>query len=48
LLIEISGIKDLSKQKSVLTERFFEWKMANDQVDDILIIGVRYRALSGS
>ncbi len=48
LFIEISSIEDLSKQKSVLTERFFEWKMSYDQVDDILIIGVRYRTLSGS
>ena len=46
LLIEISSMPDLNQQKSVLRERFFEWKMSNDQVDDILIIGVRYKELN--
>lgn len=46
LLIEISAMPDLNQQKSVLRERFFEWKMSNDQVDDILIIGVRYKELN--
>lgn len=46
LFIEISSMPDLNQQKSVLRERFFEWKMSNDQVDDILIIGVRYKGLN--
>lgn len=46
LLIEISSMPDLNQQRSILRERFFEWKMSNDQVDDILIIGVRYKALN--
>ena len=44
LLLEISGL-NMEEQKSTLHERFIEWKQSNDQVDDILVIGVKYNKL---
>jgi len=40
LLIELSN-KDLSEQKEGLKESLFDWMQEEEQVDDILVIGVR-------
>jgi serine phosphatase RsbU (regulator of sigma subunit) len=40
LLIEISHLS-MSEQKEVLHKRLYEWMGVNDQVDDILVIGIR-------
>lgn len=39
----LTSVKDLelNKQKQILTEIFMEWKMGFDQVDDILIFGIK-------
>jgi len=40
LLLEIS-ILSMTEQKEMLQKRLFEWKGTNEQVDDILVIGIR-------
>ncbi|MBL1144860.1 MAG: SpoIIE family protein phosphatase [Bacteroidetes bacterium] len=40
LLVEI-GTKELSQQKELLKESLFDWMKDEEQVDDILVIGVR-------
>lgn len=40
LLIEISDLT-MPEQKEVLHKRLYEWMGVNDQVDDILVIGIR-------
>jgi serine phosphatase RsbU (regulator of sigma subunit) len=40
LLINIHGLEE-SVQKNKINEAFLEWKSSYDQVDDILVIGVR-------
>jgi serine phosphatase RsbU (regulator of sigma subunit) len=40
LLLEING-KPMEVQKEALLARLNEWKGANEQVDDILVIGIR-------
>ncbi|NOY36707.1 MAG: transporter substrate-binding domain-containing protein [Chlorobi bacterium] len=40
LLISIHG-KKMEEQKTILDNRFEEWKGENDQVDDVVIIGFR-------
>lgn len=40
LLTEISGLP-VKKQKEILGEKFTEWKGTLEQIDDVLIIGVR-------
>lgn len=44
LLLEISELP-VEKQQSTLDERFVQWQKDNDQVDDILVIGIRYNKL---
>lgn len=41
LLAEISSLP-CKEQKELINETFVEWRQTNDQVDDILIMGVRY------
>lgn len=41
LLIEISGMQ-LELQHDKLKERYYEWKGENEQVDDILIFGIKF------
>ncbi|MGQ9846736.1 MAG: SpoIIE family protein phosphatase [Bacteroidales bacterium] len=40
LLLEISN-RDCNEQKEILAQEFTKWQGANEQVDDILIIGIR-------
>jgi serine phosphatase RsbU (regulator of sigma subunit) len=40
LLVEVHA-KPMEKQKEILTARFLEWKGDDDQVDDILVMGIR-------
>jgi serine phosphatase RsbU (regulator of sigma subunit) len=40
LLLEINSLS-MSEQKEVLQNRLSEWKGTNEQVDDILVIGIR-------
>jgi serine phosphatase RsbU (regulator of sigma subunit) len=40
LLLEIHE-KPVEEQKGLLKSRLLEWKGTNDQVDDILVIGIR-------
>jgi hypothetical protein len=40
LLLEIST-KPMEDQKQLLHDRLHEWRGKNDQVDDILIIGIK-------
>ncbi len=40
LLVEINDLS-MAEQKEALYKRLFEWRGANDQVDDILVIGIR-------
>lgn len=41
LFVEISGM-ELSQQHEILKERFYSWKGKNEQVDDILIFGIKF------
>jgi len=41
LLMEISS-QPMSKQREILVERFYKWKGELDQLDDIIIIGIRF------
>jgi serine phosphatase RsbU (regulator of sigma subunit) len=40
LLLEVHA-KPMEKQKEILTTRFLEWKGDDDQIDDILVMGIR-------
>jgi serine phosphatase RsbU (regulator of sigma subunit) len=40
LLVEISS-EPMQEQKDILEKRFEEWKGDQDQVDDIVVVGVR-------
>ena len=40
LLVSISD-KSTTEQKEILEKTFSEWKGSNEQMDDVLIIGVR-------
>lgn len=40
LLAEITG-EEMSGQHDLISSRFYEWKAVNDQVDDVLVIGIR-------
>ena len=40
LLLEINGMP-MAGQKDFLIERLNNWKGNNDQVDDILVIGIK-------
>ena len=40
-IIEISD-KDLQEQKDILEKTFRAWKGKNEQVDDILIFGIKF------
>jgi len=40
LLLEVHSLS-LEKQKEILYNRFSEWRGKNDQVDDILVIGIK-------
>jgi serine phosphatase RsbU (regulator of sigma subunit) len=40
LLLEIQS-RPMSEQKSILERRFQEWKGENEQIDDILVMGIR-------
>jgi serine phosphatase RsbU (regulator of sigma subunit) len=40
LLVEVHA-KPMEKQKEILTTRFLEWKGDGDQIDDILVMGIR-------
>jgi serine phosphatase RsbU (regulator of sigma subunit) len=40
LLMEVHA-KPMEKQKEILTTRFLEWKGDDDQIDDILVMGIR-------
>ena len=41
LIIEISD-QELHTQKKILAEKFFKWKGKEEQVDDILIFGIKF------
>ena len=41
MLLEISSLP-LSEQKSIVEERFDSWKGDTEQIDDVLLIGVRF------
>ena len=41
LITELAD-KDLVIQKQMLTAEFLNWKGSNDQVDDVLIMGIRF------
>lgn len=41
LLTEISG-KELHLQRDILEKRLYDWKGKNEQVDDILIFGIKF------
>lgn len=40
LLVKIHK-QPMKKQKKLITEAFIEWKGSEDQVDDILVIGIK-------
>ena len=40
LLLEVTSLP-MSAQKKELAKRFAEWKVSQEQVDDVLIIGIR-------
>lgn len=40
LLLEISN-RDCNEQKEILAHQFIEWQGSNEQVDDVLVIGIR-------
>ena len=40
LFLEIHNLP-LNKQKSIIEKRFIDWKGANDQIDDVLVLGFR-------
>jgi serine phosphatase RsbU (regulator of sigma subunit) len=40
LLLQVSGMEPI-EQKRAIAQKFSEWKEANEQVDDVLIIGVK-------
>jgi len=40
LLSEISGMP-MNRQKEILMQKLNDWKGINEQVDDILVIGIR-------
>lgn len=40
LLISVSG-KDPEEQKNILNKTFEDWKGSNEQMDDVLIVGIR-------
>jgi len=40
LLVEVSALP-MDKQKEMLNKRLMKWKGSNDQVDDILVIGIK-------
>jgi serine phosphatase RsbU (regulator of sigma subunit) len=40
LLLEVHA-KPMEEQKEILTTRFLEWKGDDDQIDDILVMGIR-------
>jgi hypothetical protein len=46
LLTKISA-QTLSEQKQILETNFEEWKGQLEQVDDVLIMGIRCRAARG-
>jgi serine phosphatase RsbU (regulator of sigma subunit) len=41
LFVEISA-EPMSKQQEILEERFYKWKGDLEQLDDIIIIGIRF------
>lgn len=46
LLLEISS-ESMTKQKDILSERFYQWKSEERQVDDVLVIGIKISDVYG-
>jgi serine phosphatase RsbU (regulator of sigma subunit) len=40
-LIEEASVLPMSEQKQIISDFFFEWKGDYEQVDDILLMGIR-------
>lgn len=41
LLFEINPLT-MREQKEIIKKSFYDWKMDNPQVDDVLVMGLRY------
>jgi len=42
ILIESNFIKPLDKQKDMLNEAHLKWKGNKDQIDDIIVVGIKF------